>query len=511
MTREKSPAQQFADLFKLTPKQAVEYLQGRDQLTRTYSWQDLWHEEHTQQFTVSRMARMDILKAMQDGITASVQGDMSRRDWMRDMKALLKKEGWWGEIPVIDEFTGKAVTTRFDSPRLKLIFDTNTRQAYAAGQWQRIVDNKESRPYIRYITRRDGRVRAQHQRWDNLVLPVDDPFWQTRFPPNGYRCRCRVTSVSQAEYDKGYSEYRGEYEYNPDGTIKRIPGVERIPFNKVAPPDDLRTFVNQRTGAVSEVPAGVMPGFDFNPGMARAERLRQVAADKVAALPAPLALAAEASIKPVVAAPQAESIGRFLDLKRGGVAKRALDVAVPAIDKVHDISGLPSVPVMSSTSSAFQGQYSYKGSNHDPVHIKVSSHSKNPGLTALHEIGHFIDHQSINGKRGFASPFDPLLEKWRSAVDASAATAELSGEMVSTKIQHVRKACGYYLRREEQWARAYAQYIATRSADPLLLEQLDAIRTSAHAVYRASQWSDDDFAAIGAAIDDLLTTLGLKR
>lgn len=295
MTREKSPAQQFADLFKLTPKQAVEYLQGRDQLTRTYSWQDLWHEEHTQQFTVSRLARMDILKAMQDGITASVQGDMSRRDWTRDMKALLKKEGWWGDIPVIDEFTGKAVTTRFDSPRLKLIFDTNTRQAYAAGQWQRIVDNKESRPYIRYITRRDGRVRAQHQRWDNLVLSVDDTFWKTRFPPNGYRCRCRATSVSQAEYDKGYSEFRGEYEYNPDGTIKRIPAIERVPFNKVAPPDDLRTFVNQRTGAVSEVPAGVMPGFDFNPGMARAERLRHVAAEKIAALPAPLAKAAEAA------------------------------------------------------------------------------------------------------------------------------------------------------------------------------------------------------------------------
>lgn len=290
----KIAAQEFADLFKLTPQQAVEYLQGRDQLTRTYSWQDLWHEEHTQQFTVSRMARMDILKAMQDGITASVQGDMTRRDWMRDMKALLKKEGWWGEIPVIDEFTGKAVNTKFDSARLKLIFDTNVRQAYAAGQWQRIADNKEARPYIRYVTRRDGRVRDQHRRWDNLVLPVDDPFWQTRFPPNAYRCRCHATSISQAEYDKGYSEYRAGYEYNPDGTIKRIPGVERIPFNKVAPPDDLQTFVNQRTGEVSEVPAGVMPGFDFNPGMARAERLRQVAAEKIAAAPRPLATAAVA-------------------------------------------------------------------------------------------------------------------------------------------------------------------------------------------------------------------------
>ncbi len=288
----RSAAQEFAYLFRLPPQQAIDYLQGRDQLTRTYSWQDLWHDEHTQQFTVSRLARMDILKAMQDSITASVGGDLTRRDWIRDTKALLKKEGWWGEKTLIDEFTGEAVTTKFDSARLKLIFDTNTRQAYAAGLWQRIADNKAARPYIRYITRRDGRVRAQHQRCDNLVLPVDDPFWKTRFPPNGYRCRCHATGVSQAEYDKGYSEYRANYEFNADGTVKRIPDVEQIPFNKVAPPDDLQTFVNQRTGDISEVPAGVMPGFDFNPGMARAYRLRQVAAEKVAALPAPLAQAA---------------------------------------------------------------------------------------------------------------------------------------------------------------------------------------------------------------------------
>lgn len=87
----RSAAQEFAYLFRLPPQQAIDYLQGRDQLTRTYSWQDLWHDEHTQQFTVSRLARMDILKAMQDSITASVGGDLTRRDWIRDTKALLKK------------------------------------------------------------------------------------------------------------------------------------------------------------------------------------------------------------------------------------------------------------------------------------------------------------------------------------------------------------------------------------------------------------------------------------
>ena len=139
-----SAAAAFARLQALPAEQAVAYLQGRDQLTRTFSWQDLWHDEHAQQFTVSRLARMDILKAMQDGITASVQGDLTRRDWARDIGALLKKEGWWGEKDVLDEFTGQMVKTTFDPARLKLIFDTNTRMAYSLSL---IHISEPTRPY----------------------------------------------------------------------------------------------------------------------------------------------------------------------------------------------------------------------------------------------------------------------------------------------------------------------------------------------------------------------------
>lgn len=68
-------------------------------------------------------------------------------------------------------------------------------------------------------------------------------------PPNGYRCRCRAMSMSQAEFDRRKAS----------GSIVTD-----------APPDDPQTFVNQRTGEVSEVPASVQPGFDYNPGIARA-------------------------------------------------------------------------------------------------------------------------------------------------------------------------------------------------------------------------------------------------
>jgi len=294
MTTEKSAAQQFADLQRLKVQEAADYLKGRGQLTQTFSWQDLWHEEHGQQFTVSRLARLDILKAVQDGITQSVEGDLSRRDWTRNIKDLLKKEGWWGDINVLDPVSGETVVTRFDNARLKLIFDTNTRMAYSAGDWERIWRNRETHPYVRYITRGDEKVRATHRVWNNLVLPADHPFWEKHWPPNAWRCRCRVVSLTQAEYDKGYSETRAPYEYNPDGTVKKVPGVERVPFNKEAPPERFVEWTNKRTGEVSQVPVGIAPGFDYNPGLARTRQagLEKVAREKLATAPSGLAKAA---------------------------------------------------------------------------------------------------------------------------------------------------------------------------------------------------------------------------
>lgn len=272
----------FVALFKLTPKEAVDYLQQRDQLTKSFNWQDVWQEENATQFTVSRLARIDLLESIRDGITRSVEGDLSRRDWTKNAQALLEKAGWWGRKDVLDPVSGDMVSTTFDPPRLKLIFDTNTRMAYSAGLWQRIERNKKTHPYIRYITKRDERVRELHKGWDNLTLPVDHPFWKNHFPPNGWRCRCRAMSISQADYDKGLS-----------------PNGERL--NKVAPNIEYRDWVNKRTGVVERVPVGIDPGFGYNPGMARAANMLDVTRNKLDGLPAPMRRAAlgPVEIKPV--------------------------------------------------------------------------------------------------------------------------------------------------------------------------------------------------------------------
>lgn len=268
-----TPAQEFARLYKLSPEDAIRYLLGREDVVATFDWRDMWQDEHAMQFTISRLARLDILRAIQDGITASVDGDLSRRDWMKSAAQLLAEEGWWGDIDVLDPATGDAVTTRFDKARLKLIFDTNTRVAYSAGQWQRVQDAKLTHPYVRYITQGDEQVRASHRPWSGVALPLDDPFWNTHWPPNGWRCRCRVQSMTRREYAQRVS----------DGSIKTE-----------APPAKTKEWTNPRTGEIMDVPVGIDPGWAYNPGQAgtRAAELRRLVDSKLSSAPAGLAAAA---------------------------------------------------------------------------------------------------------------------------------------------------------------------------------------------------------------------------
>jgi SPP1 gp7 family putative phage head morphogenesis protein len=243
-----TPAE-FARLFALTPEGAAQYLAGRDALTVTYDWRALWQDEHAQQFTVSRLTRLDLLKAVQEGITQSVGGDLSRRDFARNITQLLQKAGWWGNIEVTDPSTGEVLETRFDPRRVKLIYDTNTRMAHSAGRWERIQEAKGTHPYLRYITKDDARVRVSHAAWHNLTLPVDDPWWQTHYPPNGWGCRCRAMAMSQRDYDKGLS---------PKGDALKT----------VAPDSEPVGWLNKLTGEVEQVPNGIDPGFAYNVGEA---------------------------------------------------------------------------------------------------------------------------------------------------------------------------------------------------------------------------------------------------
>ena len=63
-----SRATDFAQLQRLAPAEAIAYMAGRGLTAETYHWYDLWRSEHERAFTVSRLARADLLEAMQSSI-----------------------------------------------------------------------------------------------------------------------------------------------------------------------------------------------------------------------------------------------------------------------------------------------------------------------------------------------------------------------------------------------------------------------------------------------------------
>ncbi|WP_180108208.1 phage minor head protein [Acinetobacter sp. YH12085] len=82
---------------------------------------------------------------------------------------------------------------------LDTVFRTNIQSAYGHGRWQQQNRNKAKRPYLMYSAIDDSRVRPAHLALNRIVLPIDHPFWLTHYPPLGFRCRCTVIALTEAQ------------------------------------------------------------------------------------------------------------------------------------------------------------------------------------------------------------------------------------------------------------------------------------------------------------------------
>lgn len=113
-----------------------------------------------------------------------------------DMVALLTDEN--GRLREWDEYRRLAlqVSKDYNQSWLKAEYDTALASGQMAVRWQDIEAQKKALPYLRYVTAGDNRVRPAHQKLDGATMPVDDPFWEDWFPPNGWNCRCDVQQVA---------------------------------------------------------------------------------------------------------------------------------------------------------------------------------------------------------------------------------------------------------------------------------------------------------------------------
>lgn len=84
---------------------------------------------------------------------------------------------------------------------LETVFDTNILGAYQHGRWkqQNTPNLVKRRPYLRYKTVEDARVRPAHAALNNFTAHRDHPAWATIYPPGGFRCRCRCEALRMSD------------------------------------------------------------------------------------------------------------------------------------------------------------------------------------------------------------------------------------------------------------------------------------------------------------------------
>ena len=291
----------MVELVPLPPMEAIRAFEARKpDLVGTFSYLDMWQEEHATSFTVAKSAGFDILKDISDGFERALKEGQTPRQFAKDLRPLLQAKGWWGKKLLEDPDTGDLVAAQLGSDRrLKTIFDANMRTSYAAGHWASFEQNKANRPYLRYVALLDDRTRPAHRARHNLVLPVDDPYWNSWATPCGWNCRCTMQSLSQRDIDR------------------LIRDGEQLMF--VAPQDTFRNFTNKRTGEIVSVPDGIDPGWAYNPGRAGYEaRVNQALAEKISDAPPEFVAAA---VEERVASSAFE---RFIDQPRGSMPVMAI-------------------------------------------------------------------------------------------------------------------------------------------------------------------------------------------
>lgn len=124
---------------------------------------------------------------------------------LREASALLLDEE--GNIRSKSDFIGKLL--ELDSTYNVHHLASEYEHAVASGQmiskWESFQDLKENFPNLMYSTAGDDRVRPSHVILDGAIRPIDDPFWNTNYPPNGWRCRCDVDATDQEVNNKGGS------------------------------------------------------------------------------------------------------------------------------------------------------------------------------------------------------------------------------------------------------------------------------------------------------------------
>lgn len=297
---------------KLPFSEQIKFFQAKLNLP-TDSYADLAGKDHDYAFVVAGANRNDILVDFRKAVDKAIAEGTTLREFRKDFDNIISKYGW--------NYNGGR------NWRSRIIYDTNLYSSFSAGRYEQHQRMKKLRPFWEY-RHRDGLKypRPLHVSWNGIVLPADDPWWQTHYPINAYGCHCSVIAHSARSLER-------------EGlTVSQSPTI-----NYVTKQIGVRSG-NPRTVTL---PEGIDYGFDRIPNTNRVDMPSKLLLDKAISVPPQLASNMVANVlkvpevKKLLAAEVKQMVDRIADDKLArGVSKSVGVLPADVVKKLTD-EGLP--------------------------------------------------------------------------------------------------------------------------------------------------------------------------
>lgn len=203
------------------------------------TYRDLPAQMHAKAFMVAGAANDALLADFQQSLLLAMKQGTTLAAFRDDFDRMVKAHGW--------QYRGEP------GWRSAVIFNTNMRTANMAGHWKRMWEDREMHPYLRYVQVQRPTKRPEHAVWHGVILPIEDPFWDTHFPPNGWGCKCAVQNVSNARMEaegwqvsENVETFPGDvpedWAYNVGKAERVSTGPEKAAWEPIASSRDFTTY-----------------------------------------------------------------------------------------------------------------------------------------------------------------------------------------------------------------------------------------------------------------------------
>ena len=128
---------------------------------------------------------------------AAVYSAFKNHAEQQELRAILQDTN--GNLRSWNDFKREALplTEKYNKTWLETEFNQAEANARMTKKWEGFKENADIYPNLQYRAIIDDKTRDEHRMINNTILPINDPWWDTHYPPLGWGCRCSVSQTDK--------------------------------------------------------------------------------------------------------------------------------------------------------------------------------------------------------------------------------------------------------------------------------------------------------------------------